>query len=443
MLQRFSQLPAERLLPAAVSLRLGRLALPSDQLATLRVALPLALLAGILLSPRLWLSSEGSSREFPVAPVADLFPELGAALGALVFAVIVAALVLTAIATRPRPFLALLVVALVLMVLLDQTRLQPWVYQYLFMFGALALVAGRKGGPGAEGALRTSRLIVATTYIWSGAQKLNVTFADEIFPWFAEPFVDVLPFVSTADLPTWLGILAAVLELSLGAGLLWRRSRRPALAGLIAMHALILISLVSHNWNSVIWPWNVAMPVFLVVLFWRTGGGKAGGAAAGWWARVRLESRALGRELGRALGLGAQQPRGQRALHLSVVALFGLLPLLSFFGAWDSYLSSSLYSGNIQNATIIVDAEVIATLPAGVREELRPAPKGRASLSVSDWALSDLNAPPYPEPRVFRVIAERICAYADGAGEVELIILGRPGVFSGDRGVKGFGCADL
>ena len=433
MLRPLSYLPsAERLRPARTAMRVERLALPTDQLTALRVALPLALLAGILLSPRLWLSSGGlSSRDFPVAPVADLFPELEPPLDALVFAVIIAALALTVVAVRPRPFLALLVVALVLVVLLDQTRLQPWVYQYLFMFGALALVAGRGRGPGAEGALRTSRLIIAATYIWSGAQKLNVTFGDEIFPWFAEPFVDVLPFVSTADLPTWLGITAAVLELGLGAGLLCRRSRRPAVVGLIAMHVLILISLVSHHWNSVIWPWNVAMPLFLVVLFWGAGAARARAAGAGRLQRVR------------ELWLGERMPTGQRAFHLTVVALFGVLPLLSFFGAWDAYLSSSLYSGNIQNATIIVDAEVVATLPAGVQEELRPAPEGRASLSVSDWALSDLNVPPYPEPRVFRSIAERVCAYADGAGEVELIILGRPGVFSGDRGVKGFGCADL
>jgi uncharacterized membrane protein YphA (DoxX/SURF4 family) len=437
MIQRFSSLPsAEQFRPARDWLRVRplaeRLALPSDRLLMLRVALPLALLAGILLSPKLWLSS----RDFPVAPLAELFPELESPLDALVFAVLIAALVLTVIARLPRPFLGLIVVTLVLMVLLDQTRLQPWVYQYLFMFGALALVAGRGSGPDSDAALRTVRLIVAATYVWSGAQKLNVSFADEIFPWFAEPFVDVLPFISTGDLPTWLGVFAAVVELGLGAGLLWSRTRRLAVAGLILMHVLILISLVSHNWNSVIWPWNVAMPLFLVMLFWGTGGWHRRAPGGRWRTRIRI--RRLGSQL-----FGEGMARSQRTLYLSVVMLFAVLPLLSFFGGWESFLSSSLYSGNIQRATIIVDGEVAELLPTGVQDELRPGPEGRASLSVSDWALSDLNVPPYPEPRVFHAIAERVCDYADGAGEVELIIVDTPGVFSGDRGVNGFTCDDL
>ena len=437
MIQRFSSLPsAEQARLARDWLPVGplaeRLVLPPDRLLVLRVTLPLALLAGILLSPKLWLSS----RDFPVTPLAELFPELDSPLDALVLAVLIAALVLTVIARPPRPFLWLIVVTLVLMVLLDQTRLQPWVYQYLFMFGALALIAGRGNDPDSDTALRTVRLILAATYVWSGAQKLNVSFADEIFPWFAEPFVDVLPFISTGDLPTWLGVLAAVVEIGLGAGLLWSRTRRLAVAGLILMHVLILISLVSHNWNSVIWPWNVAMPLFLVVLFWGTGGWH-GRAQGGQW-RTRIHIRRLGAQL-----FGEGMARGQRALYLSVVVLFAALPLLSFFGGWESFLSSSLYSGNIQRATIIVDGEVAKLLPTDVQDELRPAPEGRASLSISDWALSDLNVPPYPEPRVFRMIAERVCGYADGVGRVELIIVDTPGVFSGDRGISGFTCDDL
>jgi hypothetical protein len=43
------------------------------------------------------------------------------------------------IARRPRALILTFVGLLTVLALLDQTRWQPWVYQYLFMFGALGL----------------------------------------------------------------------------------------------------------------------------------------------------------------------------------------------------------------------------------------------------------------------------------------------------------------
>src|SRR5262249_38763884 len=149
-----------------------------DRAAALTRVLAVALLAGFLLSPKLWLSA----RTYPLAPVIDSLA-LPPPLDALLFGA--ACLLLVALAERPRPrrlLTAFLVLAAVL-ALGDQSRWQPWFYQYLAMLGALTLAAWKPDSPRArEAALAVCRLVVAATYFWSGVQKMNATFLSEVYP---------------------------------------------------------------------------------------------------------------------------------------------------------------------------------------------------------------------------------------------------------------------
>ncbi len=88
------------------------------------------------------------------------------------------------------------------------------------------------------------------------------------------------------------------------------------MAGLIAMHACILLAIgpLGHNANTVVWPWNIAMILFLLLLF-RHGDPSASEIL---WGSTRF--------------------------HRMALALLGLAPALSFFNVWDSYLSAALYS---------------------------------------------------------------------------------------------------
>src|SRR5215203_1960461 len=154
------------------------------------------------------------------------------------------------------------------LVLQDQNRLQPWFYQYSFMLGAVGLC--NLGRLSAEGALNTCRLIVAFTYFWSGLQKAQVSFAENVYPWLIEPLVSHLPSEAASALGH--GAYAVpVMETAIGLGLLVRPLRKPAVVAAILMHAFILFSLGpwGHDWNSVVWPWNLAMVAFDIILFWR------------------------------------------------------------------------------------------------------------------------------------------------------------------------------
>src|SRR5205807_646305 len=83
-------------------------------------------------------------------------------------------LVWIAIASRPAiPVTAFIAIA-VAYAACDQSRWQPWFYQYLFMLAVLC----RRDSP-----LDTCRFIIAAVYFWSGAHKINPEFAHDTLPW--------------------------------------------------------------------------------------------------------------------------------------------------------------------------------------------------------------------------------------------------------------------
>jgi hypothetical protein len=72
------------------------------------------------------------------------------------------------------------------------------------------------------------------------------------------------------------------------------------------------------HWNTVVWPWNVVMAGFTVILYTRSD------------------------EVSRRQVFGIDG----RPFQKIVMVLFVVLPVLSFVDVWDAYLSSSLYSRN-------------------------------------------------------------------------------------------------
>ena len=74
------------------------------------------------------------------------------------------------------------------LVLLDQNRLQPWFYYYLFIGIALAWAAGRPRRHYGI-ALDGIRIMLIGIYLWAGIQKLNYSYVGGIFPWVIEPLL--------------------------------------------------------------------------------------------------------------------------------------------------------------------------------------------------------------------------------------------------------------
>jgi hypothetical protein len=381
------------------------------RLAWLRIAVAAGLVAGLLLSPNLWIST----RSYPLTPLWDAVPPLPYPADYALFGLLVVLVTGVGIA-RGRAIGWLGIGALVMaafFVVQDESRLQPWFYQYCFMLAAFCLFGLSRVG--ALDALNACRLIVVATYFWSGLQKANASFIQTTHPWLVEPL--------TTRLPDWAGsaLLAGgyavpVVEAVIGIGLLTRRFRRLAVMGALLMHAFIMLCIgpLGHDHNTVVWPWNFAMVAFVLILFWRA-------------PDDTTPSTIL--DPGRNFSTGF-------AFRAAVLVLFAFMPLFNFFGLWASYLSSGLYSGTSKQGYVLVwdSANWQSTRIGGVSER-------------------ELNTPAYPEESIFEnVFAERWCEEGgeealrrEQAGYPEPILRvdGRPAIISGERSTELYSCDDV
>jgi hypothetical protein len=370
-----------------------------------RLVLAAALAAGLLLAPRLFLAG----RTYPRAPVLDGWPPLVAPLDVAVLGALLAALGGVALAPWPRWWAGAATLLAVVLALDDQSRWQPWFYQYEVMLAALALARE------ASDTLAAWRAVLVGLYFWSGVQKLNTTFMTHLFPWLVEPAAGVLPAaLHRLLLGGWMAV--PILEILVAAGLLVPRLRNAAVAAAVATHVVVLglLGPLGHASNVVVWPWNVAMATLAVLLFWND-----------------LQP--------------ARHVVGPRRLgaHAVTLVLFGILPALSFAGHWDAYLSGALYSGNIKAGALAVTDEVAARLPEPARRHVARNRMGANVLDVWEWSMDELAVPSYPETRVFRALARDVCRLAGGPADVVLVVFGRPGMLTGDREITRHDCAAL
>jgi hypothetical protein len=162
-----------------------------------------------------------------------------------------------------------------------------------------------------------------------------------------------------------------------------------------------------------VWPWTAAMAVFDILLF--------AGTAEFSWREIVLSRRDPG--------------------HAVAVVLFALLPGLSFFNLWDSYLSAALYSGNLTEAQIYLTDAGKASLPAAIGARVVHTSPGTNVLNLQRWAIEDLNVTPYPETRVYKAIARSVCGSLRDQSQLVLIVREQRMFFSTPE--VGYRCSEL
>jgi len=318
---------------------------------------------------------------------------------------------------RPRKFIIIFIILAGILSIFDQSRWQPWFYQYLFMFTALGFYSWSSNDVQKQNTiLHTCRFIVASIYFWSGLQKINANFIIDIFPWLADPLIWFLP-ESIKIFPHSFGVAAPFIEVGIGIGLLTKKYRNISIILAIVMHGLILLSIgpLGHNWNSVVWPWNIAMATFVVTLFLKTDD----------------------------IPFKKIVWTDNFAFQKIVLVLFGAMPLFSFFNLWDSYLSSALYSGNTDRALIYMSDPVRNKLPSKIQNYTYTTNSHEIALDISRWSFGELNVPPYPEERVYKTIAKNICTYADSNSDITLVVQKRVGLLNGARKQQIYTCSNL
>ena len=380
---------------------------PERQVALLTRLTALAVACSFVLSWKLWLST----RLFPLAPISNYLPNIPYPIDYIWFLSLLALLMVISFLPRPRKLILLFVSLAALLSLWDQTRWQPWFYQYLFMLAAFGLLAWKEKAASNRAALDACRLIVVFIYLWSGIQKINAIFVRETWP-------DIAAFLPSswqtvvAHFPSYLILVIPLIEIFIGLGLLTRRFRNGAVLAAVATHMAILLLLVVSGENVVVWPWNIAMALFVWILFWQ-------------------DKETTARRI----------VAGKKTFQVLVLILFGVLPSLNFVGLWDSYLSSALYSGNTYQTAIYLGPSVLARLPAAIHPHVWQK-REPFFLDINRWAYDELHVPVYPEPRVYRQVAKLICKYADGE-RVSLWIKQKPHPLTGSFESEYYDCESL
>jgi hypothetical protein len=347
--------------------------------------------ASLFISKGLWLSS----RLYPFTPVITGLPTISHPFDYIIFVVAFVLLAATVFSSRPRSFIWSFIALIVFLCALDQSRLQPWVFQYLLILGALGLFSwNSEDMNGQKVTLNILRLIIFGTYLYSGLQKINTGFMASVFPWLVQPIVNVFPAFHMIVLP--LAVIAPFVQIGFAFGLLIKRFRHEALLLAVLMHIFILamIGPFGWNWNSVVWPWTTAMAAFDILLFV--------GASDFTFRDIFLVKSSMYQKL--------------------VLVLFIVMPFFSFFNIWDSYLSAALYSGNTNQGAIYMSDEVKASLPTSLQTYVSPVSPNTNNLNVLDWSIAELGVPPYPEDRIYKSVAKEVCASSNNPTQLNLVL---------------------
>lgn len=377
----------------------------SIRLKFLKIFICIGLTVGIFFSFELWFPI---ARTFPRVP---FFFESPIFVDQLLAIILIVSLISAIFFERLKVFLITVIASLILLIVFDQMRLQPWVYQYLLLLVVFALAE-----KDSNKTLGLAQIIIAALYFWSGLQKLNYSFLHETLPLLLAPIQNLFPSI---HLPfVFLGIAAALIETLIGGGLLFRKTRNLAVCLAVAMHTTILILLIIKGFNSIVWIWSGALIGLVIAAFWKS--------------EISIPQ------------IFKTTFNLKEKIVLIIFAASVLLPVLSFFGLWDMYLSGALYSGNAEIAVMRIDENLFENLPPKARQSVfQTQSTNDKILPFFEWSIAELNVPAYPEQRISKQIAREVCKSANDKSKVELILKERPVIWDGSYNVTRLNCAEL
>lgn len=333
-----------------------------------------------IISWKLWLAS----RFFPVVPPLN-FLFAPPAVHVLFFILSLSCIAALLIFPTNKILQSCVIIIELLSCSLDQNRWQSWEFQYIFI--VLALLINRRNE---RNALSTIAFIFISCYFFSGLGKMNAGFSGYL----QRELVSLGIFKAKNSysynlLLYHIGYLLGLIEILLGIGLAFRQTNKAAAILLICMHLgiLALLGPIGINYNVIIWPWNIAMILCIYVLF------------------IRRETLIISFYFFR------------KGINTIFILFFGILPFLNFFGSWDYFLSSSLYTYKPPEMYICIN-------DAGKNKVLLPFTNDKQNIFICDsnsvvlnvrtWSMKEMNVPAYPEIRVYKKIKEQILSRYPG-----------------------------
>ena len=305
-----------------------------------------------LISFNLW----GNNRSFPLFPVFSVDFEIDWIHKIVQYGFLVIASI--CFVFPKKLIIRSMLIILVLLIFLDQLRLQPWVYFLSICLIPFAFKSKESSS------LQYLRIIFILVYIWSGIQKLNPNFIPFIFESILVDGFNLrgIEIISTIKK---FGIIFPITEISIGILLLLNRTRKIGVLLIVITHIFILYYLIfGLKGNYVIIPWNIFMIIGAFLLFYQKKD------------TLKIPKKSF------------------LKITLLIVAF---LPIGYLMGEVDQRVSFSLYDGKLKSLYLL-ESKTQENL---VNLDKRLVKKG----SIKDfnaWSFSEMNVPFYPENRFIR-----------------------------------------
>lgn len=259
-------------------------------------------------------------------------------------------LLAAAVATlAPRVGAAVHGTVLLLAMLGDQVRLQP-------EFISLAILLAAGAWP--PKSLEIGRWHVITMWAWAGVHKV----LSKGWPLGGAAFM--ADAAGVGELRTFVAVAVPAAEIALAMLALWPTAWRVLRIAAPVFHVGVVLVLAAVDWNTAVWPWNLALAASAPFLFQNP-------------ARGAPESRRI----------WTRSPA-----VLAAVIAFAVVPAGFYAGVVDAYPSHNLYSSNTAEAFVCTRSITRSCVPAPF---------------FSTW--DDLNVPLPPEDRLFVAWFHKIC----------------------------------
>lgn len=348
----------------------------TQRLQLIKLTVLIGLLISVVLSHHLW----AGQRFFPKATLLKDYSGVQSPYDYIHLAVLIGLIIISFSTQKKLPCVLLILFSLYLC-FDDQNRLQPWFFNYILILFVLLFFRHRVDEPNNYTTVFISlQILVALIYIFSGIQKMNNSFVPDTFLWMVNSF-DTILSERQLQLATKFGYVVPYFELCMGILLLVKPLRFIIVPLVILMHILILIMLgpMGKNYNMVVWPWNIIMIILVLLLF----------------ANIKEERFFDISFLFKGISF------------YIVITLMLIFPTFSLKNQYDSYLSSSLYSSNLNDCQLILSNKAYEQLPYYLRHFTTELDNHHV-LYIKRWAVDELGVPCVPEYRVFKKVHQYV-----------------------------------
>ena len=341
-----------------------------------------SVITSIFLSIKLWVGQ----RFFPSIPLFDFLPTLKTPLDSILLYLTEIAITLNIIYFFDKRLHLCLIFSFIILGVFDLSRIQPWYFHAFLMI--ISFLGHIKDSEKSQTRITfLLKVIISISLIWNGLNKINISYFNEVIPWFSKAFSS-----KTNDIIYTFSILLPLLEI-ISPIIIWREKTRKLgmfLIIIIQFFYIFITSPLGYNINLSMLPWHFSLSILIFLLFQKSHNFREN-------ISLVFES---------------------KSLKIAIITI-AFLPLLNLFNLWDSYLSFNLYSNAGSSAKIYLSDKALNFLPSGIENHLKNE-ESPNTIDIKKWAVSELGVCVYPEKRAYERVKKYFLEYASDSSEVML-----------------------